>query len=109
MTGFLSDLRFGFRQLVKHPGFAAAAILTLALGIGANTAVFSVLNGYLLKPLPYPHSGQLLKVSTTTPKIRGYYIGMSLPMYAAVRKRVPALSSVAAYAWKPGQITHEIG
>jgi hypothetical protein len=60
---FLNDLRFGVRQLATKPGFATAAILTLALGIGACIAVFSVLNGYLLKPLPYPQPKQLVQVS----------------------------------------------
>src|SRR5437588_11148005 len=62
MTGIIRDLRYAVRQLRKNPGFTAVAIVTLGLGIGATTAIYSVLYATLLAPLPYPSPDQLVMV-----------------------------------------------
>src|SRR4026208_1549084 len=67
MTSVSQDVRYSLRLLLKHKGFAVVAALTLALGIGANTAMFSVLNTFLFKSLPYPQSEQLVRVWRTSP------------------------------------------
>jgi predicted permease len=89
------DLRYAVRMLAKTPGFAAAAILTLALGIGANTAIFSVLNAVILKPLEYQQPDRLMKIASQFPNYDEFWI--SLPEYLEFRKWTRAFSSVGAY------------
>ncbi len=68
IENFLQDVRYGLRQLRRSPGFTAVAVLTLALGIGANTAIFTLVNAAILKPLPYPHPDRLVVLGARAPK-----------------------------------------
>ena len=67
MLSFVSDARYALRLLIKRPGFSAVAILTLALGIGATTAIFTVVNAILLSPLPFPNADRLAEVRIVGP------------------------------------------
>lgn len=95
METFLQDLRHGARMLAKSPGFAAIAILTLALGIGANTALFSVVNGVLLNPLAYPQSGQLVAIYGKTPGFDQAPI--AYPNFLDWQRDTQTFSSMAIY------------
>lgn len=93
----LQDLRFGARILRKNPGFAAIAAITLALGIGANTAVFSVVDTVLLRPLPYRDPQQLLLITETMPRQGGSEMGVSAAEYLDYRERNRSFSQVAGF------------
>lgn len=90
-----SDCRYGIRQLRKNPGFAAVAILTLAIGIGANTALFSVVNGVLLNPLPYPHPEELVSLSQKLPPFGQFAI--SYPDFLDWARMNHTFQALAAY------------
>ena len=94
----LADFRFGVRMLAKTPGFSTIAILVLALGIGANSAIFSLINAMLLKPLPIARPGELAGVyveKTTSP---GGYRAFSYPNYRDLRDTVTVFRSLAAHS-----------
>ncbi|HMG05790.1 MAG TPA: ABC transporter permease [Chthoniobacterales bacterium] len=91
----LNDLRYAFRQLIKSPGFAAVAILTLALGIGANTAVFSVVDAVLLRALPHHNSERLIDLFATNPT--GDRDGVSIPEFEDLRNQMRSLEDLTAF------------
>ena len=85
MEGVWNDVRHAPRMLRKNPGFAAVAVLTLALGIGSNTAIFSVISGVLLRPLPYPQSDRLIYINSKSATFTQGILPMSYPNYADFR------------------------
>jgi len=94
LAGLAQDLRYGFRTLRKNPGFTAVAMLALALGIGANTAIFSVVNGVLLRPLAYPDAGRLLMIYETTAEFRQYSV--AYPNYLDWRRETHSFTDMGA-------------
>jgi len=95
MNAFLQDIRYALRMLAQSPGFSAIAILTLALGIGANTALFSVVNGVLLNPLPYPQPDRLVALYSRTSTFAQSSI--SYPNFLDWQRNNRSLASIAAY------------
>jgi hypothetical protein len=91
----LQDVRYGLRQLRRNPGFTAVAIITLALGIGANTAIFSVVNGVLLNPLPYPNANRLVALAQRTRQFSE--LAISYPDFLDWVKMNHTFTSLAAY------------
>ena len=97
MTSVAQDLRYALRSLARSPGFSAVAIATLALGIGANTAIFSVLDAVLLKPLPYRDPDRVLAIWGSLRRPGSEKIEVSAPELADLRARTRAFESIAAY------------
>ena len=93
MNDFLKDLRYGVRMLLRSPGLTAAAVLALALGIGANTSIFSVVNAVLLRPLPYPDSDRLLSVHQVWVQSPGEHDVLSAYDVVALREGADALGT----------------
>ena len=96
MRNFIKDLRFALRTLAKYPGFAVIGIVTLALGMAVNTTVFSVVNGFLLRPLPVPHPEQITVLALKQSVAAGTY-RFSYPTYEDLRDQTDSFSDVFAY------------
>ena len=97
MGNLLQDIRYGMRTLAKNPGFTIVAVLTLALGIGANTAIFSVVENLLLRPLPYPQPERLVEIANTYPP-QVPKAGLSPGDYADWKRQNQSFSEMGAYA-----------
>src|SRR5262245_5068456 len=96
MDSLLRDLRYGLRRVVSAPGFTAIAILTLALGIGANIAIFTVVNAVLIRPLPFPDPGRLVRIAADARATNGRNIGISQPELEDLRDRAGIFEGVTA-------------
>src|SRR6266511_4033368 len=102
MQTLWQDLRYGARMLFKKPGFTLIAVLTLALGIGANTAIFSVVNGVLLRPLPYKGPDRLVRVYSEFPTMNLRKFWISAPEYLDIQKEAKSWESIGA--WQAGGV-----
>src|SRR2546430_6949517 len=105
LEDFLQDLRYGLRQLRRSPGFTAVATLTLALGIGANTAIFTLVNAVMLRSLPVANPGQLYRLGDNNnccvmigTQNGGSFVLYSYPLYQDLRDHTPEFSQLAAFA-----------
>jgi predicted permease len=110
LESIFADLRLVFRRLKKSPGFTATVLLTLAIGIGANTAVFSVINGVLLKPLPYPDSEKLVALSLNAPGAGGLAnfssgLQLSSSMYFTFSERNQSFQSLGVWTSRVANVT----
>ena len=107
MDVFRNDLRQGMRKLAASPGFAVVAIVTLAIGIGANTAIFSAVNGVILKPVDYPRPDRIVIVSESNPSKGFPKFAASPTNFLDWKQQNHVFSHIAtlsenAYAWKSG-------
>src|SRR5215471_9486414 len=107
MESFIQDLRFGARMLGKNPGFTLIAALTLALGIGANTAIFSVLYGVLIKPLPFPDPNPLVRVWQAVPTSGYYQLGFSEAQLVRLRAGNQSFQKFGGYALRNGNLIEQ--
>jgi putative ABC transport system permease protein len=106
MLTLLQDLKYGFRMLAKNPGFTAVAVLSLALGIGANSTVFSIVDTLFLRPWPVKDSERLVVISTDWPKEPDFRMS-SYPDYLDIRQEISAFSDAVAYGDRGGFVSGE--
>ncbi len=107
LESLVQDVRYGLRGLRNGPGFSAVAILTLALGIGSATAIFSVVNAIVLRPLPYKHSEYLVHLWSLNTTFPEFHMGMSLPNLDDVKAQTHSFEAFAPYKSKRATLTGE--
>jgi predicted permease len=105
MTTLLQDMRHGLRVLWKSPGFTSVAVLSLALGVGANTAIFSIVNAVLLRSLPFSHPERLVKIVASNRGVGARDIGLSVPEFDDLRSRAGVFDQVTAIQGGPTNLT----
>ncbi|HXN47653.1 MAG TPA: ABC transporter permease [Bryobacteraceae bacterium] len=103
MAAFIQDLRYGLRLLARNPGFSAVAVIALALGIGANTAIFSVVNGVLLRPLPYGDPDRLMRLSEKSPEFAT--MSVAYPNFVDWKDQSRTFAGLAAFRWEDADLS----
>ncbi|HKQ89686.1 MAG TPA: ABC transporter permease, partial [Blastocatellia bacterium] len=104
MQSLWQDLRYGARMLMKKPGFALIAVITLALGIGANTAIFSVVNAVLLRPLPYEQPDRIVALFDALPALGYPRVGLSEAEFVRLRQDNRSFAELAGWFWIPATL-----
>ena len=105
MTTLFQDVRYGLRVLWKSPGFTIVAVLSLALGVGANTAIFSIVNAVLLRSLPFSHPDRLVKIVANNRGVGAQDIGLSVPEFDDLRLRAGVFDQVTAIGGGDANLT----
>src|SRR5262252_3477140 len=107
MDTLAKDLRYALRGLLRNPGFATIAVLTLALGIGANTAIFSVVNTFLIRPLPYPEPDRLVALWERNVVADEDQMGVAIGNFLDWQKTARNFEQMSAYGFRIGTLSND--
>src|ERR1044072_9921212 len=105
MESLLSDVRYAVRNLLRRPGFTIVAVITLALGIGANTAIFSAINALLLKPLPFPDLNRVVAVWDKLPSRGELHNEVTVANYLDLQSQTQSFDQLVLFRWRSANLT----